>query len=95
MQDTLQLMDGTSVGPEMSNLRVKTLEEISSEFEYIDKHKDWKTQYTYFVEPMLSYCGQPIPVSQNLYMLMLGLETISQIFPNSRYFFDVSMITNV
>jgi len=87
-------MDGTSLEPTFSDLRVKSLHEISSEFMY-SKDRGWKTKYTYFIESMIPYCGRRIPISEDLYKIMLGLQDIANLFPDSGYFFDISMITNV
>lgn len=79
---------------ELSNLRVKTLREIAEEFTY-SEDSGWRTKYIHFVEGMVPYCGKQIPISEALYKLMLGLDNMATLFPNSGYFFDISMITNI
>lgn len=88
-------MDGTSVELIFSDLRVKSLKEIKEEFICLKDGSGWKTEYAYFVKGMIPFCNKQIPISENLYKLMLGLENIVFLFPGSWYVFDISMITNI
>ena len=76
-------------------LRVKTLKELKRDFEFFELSNEWRTENTFFIEAMLPFCGQPVPVTEELYKLMLGLERLQLLFPGCNYWFDVSMLTNI
>lgn len=76
-------------------LRVKTLKELTRDFQFFERSCEWRTKDTFFIEAMLPFCGQPVPVTEELYKLMLGLEKLQLLFPDCNFWFDTSMLTNI
>lgn len=90
----------------ISNLRVKTKKEMIRDFGLPesdhDGNKFWRIpgKGITFVEPMFKHLGKPIPISEYLYLLMLGIKDSVVLFKKEEddiqsWHFAMDMITNI